>query len=443
MSHKFLTEQELDLQEHLTEKRLQLFQAVDHSFDDRPAESLSELMHWAKSKFGECLQGLDLSIYIHNKIVIDGKFLQFSEETGVKVNCLYKDAVTSWKSEFSNEHFLAMGIFLIQKDGLEFLHCALFHKGNQNEDEVSFFVIVSDSKYYQYINFRNEYDKWENNRDRNNLEVEVIGGENIIYRRDLDWDDLFLPEYDKDQIKFAVEGFLSSKHIYEKHKVTWKKGLVFWGSRGTGKTSTLKIIMSQYPELKPVTIQAGHNAMDEILDEAFSYAVDHSPALLYFEDLQELLQEIDISHFLQLLDGVDSKNGLLVIATGNNFNSLEDNIISRPRRFDKKFEFKLPDKDMSKLYLKKWFGQTLNNDQYNKIIKKTHRAKFTYAHLQEIYFSSVFLAIKNNRDDPNEDDILKALDDVMIEKKASDNGLVAIKQIRRDLTDYDNEEDED
>jgi energy-coupling factor transporter ATP-binding protein EcfA2 len=431
-----LSEKDLDQQENLTPERLRLLDGPAYLTGNRPQNSLSELMHWTQHEFGNALKGVGrCSIYIHNKITIDGAFLQFCEEEGISVECLFKDAVTSWKTRYNTEHFMAMGVFKISKDNLLFLHAALFHKGNQNEDEVSFFVIVPDGLFYEYVSLRNRFDEWEKKRDRGNLEIEVVGGNSIPYTRDLKWDDLFLEELPKGQLISAVEGFLASKDIYLKRKVPWKKGIVLWGNRGCGKTTALKIMMSVYKDLKPVTVQPGHHAMDEVVEEAFQYAIEHAPSLLYFEDLQELMHDIDTSHFLQLLDGVEGRDGLLIVATGNDFSSLEDNIMSRPRRFDKKIEFPLPNRDMSKLYLRKWFGTTLSGERYDEIVAKTVRKKFTYAHLQEIYFSSVYIALKNDREDPVEDDILKALDEVIIEKRSSDGGLIAQPE-RRDITDY-------
>ena len=112
-----------------------------------------------------------------------------------------------------------------------------------------------------------------------------------------------------------------------------------------GKTSCLRVIMAQYPQLKPVTIQPGHPNPDELLEEAFEYAEQHSPSLLFFEDFQEMIKTVDVRHFLQLLDGLQKRDGILTIVTGNDFSSLEENIKSRPRRFDSFFEFPLPNLD--------------------------------------------------------------------------------------------------
>jgi hypothetical protein len=431
------SEKQLSAQESLTSKRLNDI-SVGYKIPSeiRPKDSLIELIHWARRYIGAINPG-NWTPFIHNKISIDGSFLQFCDEAGVSVEAIHTDAVTSWQSDFHDEHFVGVGIFRITKGDLMFYHCGLFHKGNQNEDEVSFFVLVQQNDFGHYISLRNEYEEWQNKRERDSQEIEVIGGDSIPYDPNITWDDVFLPEELKNRIITTVEGFLGSKAIYEKLKVPWRRGIGFWGNRGCGKTSTLRVIMAQYPQLKPVTIQPGHSSPDELLEEAFEYAEQHSPSLLFFEDLQELMKTIDIRHFLQLLDGLQKRDGILTIVTGNDFSDLEDNLKSRPRRFDSFFEFALPDITQTTKYLNRYFADILPIKKIESIAKKSVKNKLTYAHLQELYFNSVFIAIPEGREVPSEANVDLSLKQILKEKKFADENFVISK---RDLTD-DVEED--
>jgi hypothetical protein len=432
------SEKQISAQESLTVKRLDNifvgYQILSQA--PRPEQSLVELMHWAKNIVVSKDRG-EWIPFIHNKISIDGSFLQFCEESGVAVKALHTDAITSWQSDFHDEHFVGVGIFHIQKGDLKFYHCGLFHKGNQNEDEVSFFVLVKKEDFEDYRIFRNEYETWQNKRERDSQEIEVIGGDSIPYDPNVTWDDVFLVGDLKDRIINSINGFLSSKALYEKLKVPWKRGLGFWGNRGTGKTSTLRAIMAQYPQLKPVTIQPGHSTPDELLEEAFEYAEKHAPSLLFFEDLQELMRTIDIRHFLQLLDGLQKRDGILTIVTGNDFSNLEENLKSRPRRFDSFFEFPLPDITQSIKYLNRYLADILSSKKIESIAKKTVRNKLTYAHLQELYFNAVFIAIPEGREVPSVVDIDLSLEQILREKKSADSDFIVSK---RDLTDEFEEE---
>jgi hypothetical protein len=444
-----LSEKEVSEQESLSIERLNKISTGYNFYNNRPPENLVDLMQWAKEQIYkyQCAQQVKpvlnnafsrLEVFIHNKISIDGSFMKFVEEVGASVKSLHTDAITSWNSDYNDEHFVGTGVFEIVFNTLTFYQCSLFHKGNQNEDEVSFFVVVDKEQFNNYIKFRNSYVAWQKNRDRESQEIEVIGGDPIPYDPNLDWNDLFLPEDLKNNIIKSIDGFLNSKPIYDRLKVPWKMGIGIWGAQGNGKTTLLKILMARYPQLKPVTIQPGHPSPDELLEEAFDYAEQHAPAMLFFEDLQELIKTIDTRHFLQLLDGVQKRDGILTIVTGNDFSTLEENLKNRPRRFDKFFEFPLPNLDQTTKYLSKYFSEILSSEKIISLAKKAVKNHFTYAHLQELYFNCVFIALADNRQEPKLSDINESINQVIHGKKFVEEDFVKSK---RDLADEDEDSD--
>lgn len=423
---EFLTPADLEKQESLTLEKLKKLsydpnQVLPVAAGDRPTANFIDLMDWTRDTFGGFLKNsTNLKKFVHNRIIIDGQFLQFCEENKVTVKPLYNDSFISWKTEHDFEKFFAQGVFLIQARGLEFLHAALFHKGNQNEDEVSFFVIVSNENYEKYVELRNQFDAWVLQRDRGNLHIRVIDGEDMPYTKDYTWDDLFLPNDIKDQVKGLVENFLASKDFYAENRIPWKRGILLYGKPGNGKTSIIRTIMSMY-NFKPVTIVPGAN--DESVREAFSYAEEQSPSLLYFEDLDSLLEKsVDISSFLNLMDGISAKNGLLVIATANEVKKLKSNITDRPSRFDRKFEIPLPNQEMAYIYLKRWFGNLITAKKCRELAKYAEKYEFSYAYLKELYISAMFEALAHNRKAPTEKDVKNALDRLVKDKNILSNG---------------------
>jgi len=408
------------LEEHLTLDRLNIISSSNSEFnhlkdEGRPKSNFVELMNWVTVNYSKALKDKNnLTSFIHNRIMIDGQFLKFCEDKNIKITCLDKESIVSWKSDHNNyEKFFGQGVFLVKSNNVEFIHAALFHKGNQYEDEISFFIILSDKNYLNYLKLRNEFDNWIQQRDRGNLHIKVMEGEDIPYTKESSWEDLFLPEDTKKDIRNIVENFLSSKEFYLNNKIPWKRGVLLYGDPGNGKTSIIRTIISSY-NFKPVTISS--DASNESIREAFSYAEEQSPSLLYFEDLDSLLQKIDISSFLNLMDGITAKNGLFVIATANNVNALQSNITDRPSRFDRKFKISLPNKDMSFSYLKKWFGNIIPIQKIKELSILCVKYKFSYGYLKELYISSMFEALSNNRKVPTEKDIIKTLNVLMKDK---------------------------
>ena len=424
----FLSPKELEAQEHLSLGWLQKLsvspKATSADLSDRPQASFSELMNWVQAKFSPYLIDTNnLSKFVHNRIIVDGQFMQFCDENSVKVEVLMKESFISWKTEHDYEKYFVQGVFRISTKNAEFLHAALFHKGNQNEDEISFFVICSEKNYESYIAFRNKFDNWVQERDRSNLHIRVIEGEDKPYSKNESWDELFLPTQMKSEIKFLVENFLSSKSFFEKNKIPWKRGILLHGEPGNGKTSLIRTIISEY-DFKPVTIVAGAN--DEAVREAFSYAEEQSPALLFFEDLDSCLEKtMDTSNFLNLMDGISAKNGLLVIATANNIKKLKTSITQRPSRFDRKFEFPTPNLEMAYIYLKRWFGTLAPTKKLKEIASKAVKNKLSYNYLKELYISSMFEAISHNRTIPTSKDIDTSLNMLIKDKNANGGSVIS------------------
>ena len=416
-------------EEHLSIERLKLFNTtkLNIDIDSRPKESFIDLMNWVVNNFSIFLNDKNnLQKIVHNRIVIDGKFLQYCEENKITIRCLFKDSIISWGDESSFEKFFVQGVFLIKTKNVEFLHAALFHKGNQQEDEVSFFIVASENNYEKYIELRNSFERWLQSRDRDNLYIRVIDGEDIPYTKDHSWDDLFFQQDIKTDIKNLVENFLSSKDFYVKNKIPWKRGILLYGPPGNGKTSLIKTIIANY-DFKPITILAEAN--NESVRQAFSYAEEQSPSLLYFEDLDSLLEKnVDTSSFLNLMDGISAKNGLLVVATANNIQKLKNSITDRPSRFDRKFEIKLPTAEMAYIYLRKWFGSLLSVAKCKELSKYAEKHKFSYAYLKELYISTMFEALASNRKLPTEKDVQKALNRLIQDKRLLNGDAVNIEK---------------
>lgn len=406
----------------------------------RPEASLVKLILWVHNQIIRVVDddADDYNSYIHNKISVDKNFVEFCEDKKYKIECIYRDPVASWDDD-GVENYNAQGVFKIIAKKFHFYHAALFHKGNQNEDEVSFFVFVKDSDYEKYAKLREEYIEWSKQKSRETNEIFVIGGDPIPFSRDLTWDDVYLEESLKQEIRLCVEGFLKTKHICEKQKISWKQGVIFHGDPGNGKTMTMNVLISQY-NFKPVTIRgAVGNDTDELIEEAFAYAEEHGPSLLFLEDLPGLLQNISLSHFLQLLDGVRTREGLFIIATANDLTHVDSALSNRPSRFDRKIEFPIPNLELSFKYLKKWFVN-ISDDFIKSIAEKTLKAKFSFAYLKELFTLSVYHAIARNEEEPNEADISKALASLIKDKRSADKGYVGANTKKFNLVErFDNE----
>jgi hypothetical protein len=396
-----------------------LFQKIilseaEKPLNEKPVSSYHELRGWVEKEFWTKVSKTDPLHFVNNQIIIDGQFLHYCDLNKVKVSSLFTESILSWNSEHDFERFSAQGVFKITLGKLSFLTFALFHKGNNYDDEISFGVLVPKDQIDEYVKFRNEYDAWSDLRSRDNQYIYVVGGEQIEYQRNSSWKDIFLEEDKKQEIISYVETFLNSQDFYVKNKIPWKTGLLLSGEPGNGKTTIIRTIISNY-NFKPVTITPDAN--DGMIREAFSYAEENSPSLLYFEDLDSFLEKRDTSTFLNLMDGVATRNGLMVIATANDLSKLKNNVIERPSRFDRKISIDIPSKPLTVKYLTHWFSAILKKDQIVKIADKCVKNKFSYAYLKEIYVSSMFTAIANKKQKPTYTEVENVITRILKEKK--------------------------
>jgi SpoVK/Ycf46/Vps4 family AAA+-type ATPase len=144
------------------------------------------------------------------------------------------------------------------------------------------------------------------------------------------------------------------------------------------------------------------------LEEVIRRWTAQAPAILVIEDLNWLLEKVNVSLFLNLLDGVDSKTGdggLLLIATSNHPDQLDPAINNRPGRFDVVIEMPPPDRAMRSSFLHRKLAE-IDAGAIEKVASQTEGLSF--AHLQEILRLSGLTAIQGGRTRRTVEDVQSA-----------------------------------
>ena len=105
------------------------------------------------------------------------------------------------------------------------------------------------------------------------------------------FENLILPEKLKADILADVERFFASRAAYEKHGVPWKRGLLFVGPPGNGKTHAIKALINETkrPCLYVKTFDSEQYTDETGIRRVFARARECSPCLLVFEDLDALI----------------------------------------------------------------------------------------------------------------------------------------------------------
>ena len=222
-------------------------------------------------------------------------------------------------------------------------------------------------------------------------------------------DELILCDRVRERIEAEVVQFFcpAAAAMYASLRVPYRRGVLMHGPPGNGKTSLIRYVGASLPNIPGFILRpaAGFDADD--LSTIIRRWTRCAPAILVIEDLDWLLERIDVSAFLNLIDGVESAatGGLLLLATTNNPEKLDPALNNRPGRFDVVIEVPSPDEPLRAQYLQRYLPD-IALDVIAQVAADTSRLAF--AHLQEIVRLSGLIAINAGRSTRIGDDVIQA-----------------------------------
>lgn len=214
--------------------------------------------------------------------------------------------------------------------------------------------------------------------------------------RKASFDSLVLPVDLASALRTDFAAFFAAEETFAKYNIPHKRGALFVGPPGNGKTQAIKALVAELgkPCLYVKSIHARHNNDHESLDTIFSVARSAAPCVLVLEDLDALVDDDNRSFLLNELDGFADNGGLVTIATTNYPHQLDPALVDRPSRFDRLYAFPLPDLGRRTLYLERWSARL------DEALRPSPRAieriaeatnGFSFAYLKELA-TSVLLA---------------------------------------------------
>jgi SpoVK/Ycf46/Vps4 family AAA+-type ATPase len=176
----------------------------------------------------------------------------------------------------------------------------------------------------------------------------------------LAWDDLVLDASVVRLVREDFRLFLEREEWYKRHRLPFRRGYLFYGSPGNGKSSAIRAMLSA-PGVSGFMLNPFRTFDDDILGAMFKEASESTPAIIVLEDLdrcypldKELEPEsrIPLQQLLNHLDGVGSQDGVVVAATANDPSILDSAILRRPGRFDRVVGFKNPPAELRQRYFR-------------------------------------------------------------------------------------------
>lgn len=225
------------------------------------------------------------------------------------------------------------------------------------------------------------------------------------------FDNLILKGELKEEIHQDLTQFFAARATYEMYGIPWKRGILFVGPPGNGKTHAVKAIinaMSQ-PCLYVKSFHTEHATDEDNIRSVFDRARKSAPCILVLEDLDSLLNEQNRSYFLNELDGFAANVGVVTLATTNHPERLDPAILDRPSRFDRKYPFDLPEQAEREAYINMWNDSLqqalrLSDEAAHKVAEATEG--FSFAYLKELFLSSMMRWVSNEQQGTMEETML-------------------------------------
>lgn len=253
--------------------------------------------------------------------------------------------------------------------------------------------------------------------------IEVLDG-SPLPRPKITWGDVVLPPGMAADIRGAVEGFRLSRARYREMGLAYRRGLLFSGPPGCGKTMAVRAAAASFRGsvfYVPLTRELKEYQLRSFFHEASAEA----PSLLILEDLDRLAGggAMNLSFLLNLLDGLETAEGVMVIATTNHPEKLDPALLERPSRFDRVFHFGLPAAAERRALLERRCLGEMTAAGIEAAVKET--TGFTMAYVQEAAVSALLAAVRERRP-PRDEDLMEAVEMLRRQRKANakaDGGL--------------------
>lgn len=199
---------------------------------------------------------------------------------------------------------------------------------------------------------------------------------------------LRLPHTNSERVLSEIQTFWEKRDVFAQYGLPHKRGILLWGPPGSGKSSTVQMVMRDVIERGGVGINFTHPTLFTLGLRALREIQPETPVVVLMEDIDSIIRQNSESEVLNLLDGAESVEHVVFLASTNYPELLGPRIVNRPSRFDRRFKVDHPNEASRRVYLEHLIGTSAEVDLD---LWVADTKGLSLAHLKELFVAVVVL----------------------------------------------------